>query len=567
MVLYEKGFPISGGRGGRKKDKNKDRVKASSNTISQVVTKSMQASVVSSEIANKPVEVEVQVVNSNDVVVQDGFVVEVESQQMEIDNVAANACKTHVLALNIEATRGIYETYNEAMRTVSNHIMGGAGQKFSDHNIEEEEKGRRPRLIKQSLHVLIWADRRFKETMVIDIPKLEALNSFVNDEDIGTYGVRSIKLIRKRLVEQVGSSSGSLNKVGVSSEKVVEESESDIEDVYDETVNIIATKICNGGSGKEHGNKLLQSVKEGPFQYGTETSPATTRARTMDDLSPEEKIREACDVKETNIILQVHIHFASRLLLHCTHPASFHINGIYINFCVCSIKPSSDFPAISSNESIESPIPVVILSDTESDPSEDSPSSNHALVAPVVSPFFSDDHSEFEPLEVSSEEDALEPHETIYPADLLSMSSLGRRSLSVNPTVPTLMGVLRMLSARKRVHPFPVRIPANCRRFRYVSSSSSRSPRKRRILSPHSSLLVSLSSSSSVGPSCKRCRIMPATRSGMTPEAIEEVIAQRMAEALETYEANRNDRNVVGNEGDNGNGGGNGNENGGEMEN
>ncbi|GJU18471.1 hypothetical protein Tco_1146437 [Tanacetum coccineum] len=258
--------------------------------------------------------------------------------------------------------------------------------------------------------------------------------------------------------------------------------------------------------GKEHGNKLLQSVKEGPFQYGTETSPATTRARTMDDLSPEEKIREACDVKETNIIP---------------------LRGL-----PPGIKPSSDFPAISSNKSIESSIPLVIVSDTESDPSEDSPSSNHALAAPAVSPFLSDDHSEFEPLEVSSEEDALEPHETIYPADQLSLSSLGRRSLSVNPIVPTLMGYLGC-----------------CLRGRGC------------IVSPHSSSLVSLSSSSSVGPSRKRCRIMPATRSGMTPEAIEEVIAQRVAKALETYEANRNDRKVFRNEGDNGNGGGNRNRN------
>nr|GEX39597.1 hypothetical protein [Tanacetum cinerariifolium] len=50
--------------------------------------------------------------------------------------------------------------------------------------------------------------------------------------------------------------------------------------------------------GKEHGKKLLQSTKEGLFPYGTitdpatETSPATTRARTMDDLSPKENIHE-----------------------------------------------------------------------------------------------------------------------------------------------------------------------------------------------------------------------------------------------------------------------------------
>ncbi|GJT37571.1 hypothetical protein Tco_0937436 [Tanacetum coccineum] len=205
-----------------------------------------------------------------------------------------------------------------------------------------------------------------------------------------------------------------------------------------------------------------------------------------------------------------------------------------------------------------------------------------------------------------------------------------------------------MLTARKRVHPFPARIPATRRRFRYVSSSSS--PRKRRRVSPYLSSSVSLSPSSSVEPSCTRGRpptadlspiqadllpprkrlrgspstfhqetsiedstergyearikghteigletdikagvkvgtevgvnasvgaiveiaidvmaepdtlpvlpeqtvaerlddyeeviqeiIMSATRSGMTPEAIEEVIAQRVAEALETYEAN-----------------------------
>ncbi|GKG15335.1 hypothetical protein Tco_0354935, partial [Tanacetum coccineum] len=52
---------------------------------------------------------------------------------------------------------------------------------------------------------------------------------------------------------------------------------------------------------------------------------------------------------------------------------------------------------------------------------------------------------------------------------------------------------------------------------------------------------------------------MPTTRSGMTPESIEELIAQRVAEALATYEANRNIKNIVksGDENDNGNEGGN----------
>nr|GFC06492.1 hypothetical protein [Tanacetum cinerariifolium] len=57
---------------------------------------------------------------------------------------------------------------------------------------------------------------------------------------------------------------------------------------------------------------------------------------------------------------------------------------------------------------------------------------------------------------------------------------------------------------------------------------------------------------------------MPTTQAGMTPEAIEELIAQRVAEVLVAHEANRNIKNIVegGDENDNGNGGRNGNENG-----
>ncbi|GJZ18642.1 hypothetical protein Tco_0554765 [Tanacetum coccineum] len=63
--------------------------------------------------------------------------------------------------------------------------------------------------------------------------------------------------------------------------------------------------------GKEHGIQLLESVKNGPFKFGTVEVPATlntpasTRNRTLDDLTPKEKIRKACDIRETNIILQV----------------------------------------------------------------------------------------------------------------------------------------------------------------------------------------------------------------------------------------------------------------------
>ncbi|GJV36814.1 retrovirus-related pol polyprotein from transposon TNT 1-94 [Tanacetum coccineum] len=62
--------------------------------------------------------------------------------------------------------------------------------------------------------------------------------------------------------------------------------------------------------GKEHGKKLIDSVKNGPFQFGTvevpatPTTPASKRFRTMDDLTEAEKICEACDIRATNIILQ-----------------------------------------------------------------------------------------------------------------------------------------------------------------------------------------------------------------------------------------------------------------------
>ncbi|GJS56290.1 hypothetical protein Tco_0629652 [Tanacetum coccineum] len=48
--------------------------------------------------------------------------------------------------------------------------------------------------------------------------------------------------------------------------------------------------------GKEHGEQLLDSVKNGPFKFGTidvpgtTTSHATTKEKTLADLTPEEKI-------------------------------------------------------------------------------------------------------------------------------------------------------------------------------------------------------------------------------------------------------------------------------------
>ncbi|GKD31425.1 hypothetical protein Tco_1242203 [Tanacetum coccineum] len=171
------------------------------------------------------------------------------------------------------------------------------------------------------------------------------------------------------------------------------------------------------------------------------------------------------------------------------------------------------------------------------------------LVAPGISHFlFEDDFEsdfEFEPLEDPSEEDAPDPYEATiarWRADVLSRSSSSSSSSSSSASVPPVSllivpalpglprrhailvlpgqeipfgrpyrthpnGVRRMLTARKRVHPFRACIPANCRRSRYVSSSPS--SRKRRRVSPYSSPSASLSSSASDGSSRKRADFLP----------------------------------------------------------
>ncbi|GJY45519.1 hypothetical protein Tco_0434582, partial [Tanacetum coccineum] len=112
------------------------------------------------------------------------------------------------------------------------------------------------------------------------------------------------------------------------------------------------------------------------------------------------------------------------------------------------VMPSSDTLVYSSGESVESLIPLVILSDTESDPSEDSSLSDHALVAPGVSLFLYDDHSKSQPLEDSSKEDKPEPHEATVARWRATVASRSSSSASTPPTslqiVPTLPGLPRL---------------------------------------------------------------------------------------------------------------------------
>ncbi|GKA79829.1 hypothetical protein Tco_0786425 [Tanacetum coccineum] len=63
-------------------------------------------------------------------------------------------------------------------------------------------------------------------------------------------------------------------------------------------------------ASKEHGKLLIDSILYGAFKYGTVieprtlTTPSTVRDRRYDEFTDEEKIREACDIKSTNIVLQ-----------------------------------------------------------------------------------------------------------------------------------------------------------------------------------------------------------------------------------------------------------------------
>ncbi|GJT00696.1 hypothetical protein Tco_0821865 [Tanacetum coccineum] len=81
--------------------------------------------------------------------------------------------------------------------------------------------------------------------------------------------------------------------------------------------------------GKEHGQQILDLVVNGPFQFetveisATPNTPATTRVKTLDGLTPEEKIRQACDIKATNIIQNVK-------LAKDMHNASFDKLYIYV---------------------------------------------------------------------------------------------------------------------------------------------------------------------------------------------------------------------------------------------
>ncbi|GJW82007.1 hypothetical protein Tco_0145982 [Tanacetum coccineum] len=72
----------------------------------------------------------------------------------------------------------------------------------------------------------------------------------------------------------------------------------------------IASRMLLYIKGKENEKLIVDSVLNGPFKYGivtilgTQTTPVTVRERTYDELTDTKKIREGCDIKATNIMLQ-----------------------------------------------------------------------------------------------------------------------------------------------------------------------------------------------------------------------------------------------------------------------
>ncbi|GJX19236.1 hypothetical protein Tco_0221913 [Tanacetum coccineum] len=56
--------------------------------------------------------------------------------------------------------------------------------------------------------------------------------------------------------------------------------------------------------GKEHGKDLLDSIIHCPLQYGTIVENGITRPRIYEELTNKEKIRDECNIRATNIVLQ-----------------------------------------------------------------------------------------------------------------------------------------------------------------------------------------------------------------------------------------------------------------------
>ncbi|GJV72150.1 hypothetical protein Tco_1492145 [Tanacetum coccineum] len=59
---------------------------------------------------------------------------------------------------------------------------------------------------------------------------------------------------------------------------------------------------------REHGRMILESVEHGPLIWPTVEENGVIRTKKYAELSAAEKIQADCDMKATNIILQVYLH-------------------------------------------------------------------------------------------------------------------------------------------------------------------------------------------------------------------------------------------------------------------
>ncbi|GKB26327.1 hypothetical protein Tco_0865728 [Tanacetum coccineum] len=213
-------------------------------------------------------------------------------------------------------------------------------------------------------------------------------------------------------------------------------------------------------------------------------------------------------------------------------------------------EPKAGVIVVTSPDGV---LDLITYSSTDSDSSEDPSSPKHAPTTPTTSPFLCSSDSSKTSRDFS--DNALRSSSDTSSSSSSSSSTHALLSTVIASPAPYRIipapygpnGVLRMMTARKRVHPFPARIPANCRRFH---SSSSSPPRKRRrtsscsssfegsssdsstSLSKRSSHLVTTHSpSSSTEPSHKRCRSPTTlvTLATHTPEALSHVCANLLA--------------------------------------
>ncbi|GJU86571.1 hypothetical protein Tco_1294117 [Tanacetum coccineum] len=156
------------------------------------------------------------------------------------------------------------------------------------------------------------------------------------------------------------------------------------------------------------------------------------------------------------------------------------------------VAPEAEAAIVASPVGV---LDLIVYSSTDSNLSDDLPSPEHASTLPATSPFLYSDSSEAS----SDSSNSVSSDRPLSPDS--HETTIARWRSKIVPTPPGIPrrsgilvlpsqeiplgrpyrtqpdGVLKMLTAKKRVHPFPARILANHRRFNFSQSSS---PRKRR---------------------------------------------------------------------------------------